>query len=123
MLFFIREEGGSVSPASSGTYVDPSGNTRHLEKQQIRITVLNTWKSPKSNAIYPSQWEIKIPDLEFRAKIQSNLANQELDTAQSTGVTYWEGSVSVNGKKDTKVIQGHGYAELTGYNAPFRSPL
>ena len=34
---------------------------------------------------------------------------------QSTRVTYWEGSVSVNGRVGDADVTGSGYAELTGY--------
>ena len=46
------------------------------------------------------------------------MADQELVTAASTGVAYWEGSVTVEGS-----ARGRGYVELTGYAARFRAPI
>ena len=45
------------------------------------------------------------------------LKDQELLTKGSTGVTYWEGAVSVSGS-----AKGEGYVEMTGYDRAFRSP-
>jgi predicted secreted hydrolase len=44
---------------------------------------------------------------------------QELLTEKSTRVTYWEGSVKVEGKYQGIPVRGTGYVELTGYAKPF----
>ncbi|MEA2586691.1 MAG: hypothetical protein QOF33_4776, partial [Thermomicrobiales bacterium] len=41
--------------------------------------------------------------------------DQELDTRQTTGVTYWEGQVEATGTRAGASIRGRGYVELTGY--------
>ena len=43
------------------------------------------------------------------------VADQELDTAASTGVVYWEGACSVRGTRSGRPIAGRAYVELTGY--------
>jgi len=55
--------------------------------------------------------------------IAPNLADQEMRTKESTGMTYWEGSVSVRGIKNGRRINGQGYVELTGYAKAFDAPL
>jgi predicted secreted hydrolase len=45
--------------------------------------------------------------------------DQELITKESTRVTYWEGSVKVEGKYQNNPVKGRGYVELTGYARPF----
>jgi len=69
--------------------------------------------------VYPSGWQIKIPLLGIEVAVTSNLPDQEMHTLQSTGVTYWEGSVSAKGTKGGSPIDGQGYVELTGYAGPF----
>jgi predicted secreted hydrolase len=118
MLYVLRQEDGGVNPASSGTYVDASGATRHLEKGYFRVLVKDTWKSAKSGAAYPRRWNLAIPLLGIDLDVTSNLADQEMRTAGSTGVTYWEGSVAVKGTKGGSPIDGHGYVEMTGYAGP-----
>ncbi|MCE2543716.1 MAG: lipocalin family protein, partial [Acidobacteria bacterium] len=41
---------------------------------------------------------------------------QELHTAASTGVTYWEGAVRVSGQVTGRQVTGRGYLEMTGYS-------
>ncbi|MGD8212334.1 MAG: lipocalin family protein [Desulfobacterales bacterium] len=46
-----------------------------------------------------------------------------MQTSGSTGVTYWEGSVSARGTKGENQINGQGYVELTGYAERFDRPM
>jgi predicted secreted hydrolase len=119
MIFLLRQEDGGLNPASSGSYIDSRGGLRHLDRSYFDVGAISTWKSKASGAIYPSGWRIKIPLLDIAVEIQSNLPDQEMRTSASTGVTYWEGSVSVKGTKRGSPIEGHGYVELTGYAGPF----
>jgi predicted secreted hydrolase len=123
MLFFLRTSDGRISPVSGGTYVDPAGRTTALGKDDIAVITLDTWKSPHSKAVYPSRWRLRVLPYALDLSILSNLANQEMHTSKSTGVTYWEGSVSIRGTKNAAPIQGLGYVELTGYAEGFDVPM
>jgi predicted secreted hydrolase len=118
MIFLLRKEDGGLNPASSGSYIDASGALRHLDRNYFEINVLDTWKSHTSAAVYPCEWQIKIPLLGIDIRAASNLPDQEMRTAGSTGVVYWEGSVGVKGTKGGNPIDGNGYVELTGYAGP-----
>ncbi len=123
MIYLLRQKDGTINAASSGTFVDPAANSRHLTRKDFKIEVLDTWKSPDSGGIYPSRWQLKVLPLSLDVSITSNLADQEMKTTASTGVTYWEGSVSLSGTvKDIKV-DGVGYVELTGYAKAFDAPM
>ena len=87
------------------------------------MTVTDTWNSQNSGAVYPARWRLNIPLFSLDLNIASNLADQEMRTQESTGVTYWEGSVSVRGSKKDRQIIGQGYVELTGYAKAFDAPL
>jgi predicted secreted hydrolase len=123
MIYLLRQKDGKWNPASSGTYVRSDGKTGHISIHDIEATVKDTWKSPKSGAVYPARWRLRIlsPDLDL--SIAPNLADQEMRTRESTGVTYWEGSVSVRGIKKGRRISGQGYMELTGYAKSLDAPL
>ena len=123
MAFLLRGEDGEISPASSGTLVDEDGNTTHLSRDQFSVTVLDTWKSPHSQAVYPSRWRIRIIPYGLDLTIYPNLADQEMRTSKSTAVTYWEGSVSIEGTRGEKPVQGQGYVELTGYDERIDVPM
>jgi predicted secreted hydrolase len=119
MLYQIRQKDGNIDPFSSGTIVFPNGIYQHLPKKEFQIEVLDKWKSKKSGAIYPSKWNIKVPGHQLEVILSPTVQDQELITKGSTRVTYWEGSVKVEGKYQGNPIKGMGYAELTGYAEPF----
>jgi predicted secreted hydrolase len=123
MIYLLRQKDGKLNPASSGTYIRSNGKTRHLSGHDIEVTVTDSWNSPNSKAIYPARWRLKIPLLSLDFNIAPNLADQEMRTGESTGVNYWEGSVSGRGSKGESQISGQGYVELTGYAEAFDTPL
>jgi predicted secreted hydrolase len=119
MFYQIRHRDGKTDPYSSATIIFPDGRYQYLPKKEFQIDVLNQWKSPKSGAIYPSGWSVKVPDHQIELMLTPTVKNQELITKESTQVTYWEGSVRVNGKYQGHSIKGMSYVELTGYAKPF----
>lgn len=123
MFYLLRNADGTVNAASSGTYVLPSGETRHLRRDDVRITPLAYWTSPHTDARYPVKWRLIIAPLNCELIVTADLADQEMRTPHSTNVVYWEGSVKTAGTKAKKHIQGVGYVELTGYAKPFDAPM
>jgi predicted secreted hydrolase len=94
-----------------------------VAQKDIDLTTLNTWKSEQSGAIYPSQWNLKIPKLKLKLAIKAAVPDQEMRTPETTGVTYWEGSVFVEGFQNGQSVSGKGYAELKGYAEPLDVPM
>jgi predicted secreted hydrolase len=123
MLFFLRTADGGIGSASGGTFIDPEGRARAIGKDEITVTPLDVWKSPHSKAVYPSRWRLQILPYSLNLTIFPNLADQEMSTFDSTGITYWEGSVSIRGTKNENPIEGQGYVELTGYAEDFDVPM
>lgn len=112
MLYLLRHDDGSLEPTSAGTFVSASGDVQPLTWQDWQIEVLNTWKSPKSGAVYPSKWALQIPKLQLTLQGKPLMANQELNTSTAT---YWEGAVAFEGSQNNQSLHGKGYVELTGY--------
>jgi predicted secreted hydrolase len=123
MLFQLRNEHGGLHPASSGTFIDPSGRPRHLNRENFSVEVLDQWKSPKSGAVYPVRWRVAVFPLAIQLTVAANMPDQEMQTPASTGVTYWEGSVAANGSVADQTVQGRGYVELTGYEKFFSASM
>ena len=123
MVFLLRTDEGGISAVSGGTFVDPEGKTRTIGKDDFAVTILDTWQSPHSKAVYPSRWRLRVFPFTLDLTISANLADQEMRTSESTGVTYWEGSVSIRGTRDANPINGQGYVELTGYAESFDKPM
>lgn len=115
MLYLMRRTDGSVDPYSSGTLVRADGKTQHLKIADYRVQVLDRWKSPKSGAEYPIKWQVSIPSESIELDVTPVFYDQELITARSTRVTYWEGAVAIRGTAAGKPVSGQGYVEMTGY--------
>ncbi len=116
MLYFIRDASGNVISTYAG-YID-ANNTDHLiPASSLHSTVLGHWTSPVTGATYPSGWQLQVNDPQLHASLTltPQLKDQELVVYQSTGNSYWEGAVSIQGQAGGKAIQGEGYVELTGY--------
>ena len=107
---------GGVEVLDYGTLVAADGTARHLTGPEFTVAVLGRWQSPRSGASYPSRWRIQLAGEGLTLELTPTLADQELDTSTTTGVTYWEGEVTVSGTdRQGRGVSGQGYVELTGY--------
>lgn len=115
MLYTMRLKDGGVEPESGGTIVNPDGTWKRLPLAAFQARPAATWRSPRTRAVYPSGWTVRVPAEGLDLRITPTVADQELVTSGSLGVTYWEGSVRVEGNERGKPVRGVGYVELTGY--------
>jgi len=111
MLYQLRRRDGTADPASSGTVVGPAGEVRRLDPADFSLTVLAHWRSPRSGAVYPCRWRLRIPGDGLDLQMAPLVADQELDVS----FRYWEGAVAVSGARLGMPVDGQGYAEMTGY--------
>jgi len=123
MLYVLRHRDGQIDPYSSGTLVHPDGRAEPLRLEDFTIEVLERWKSPRSPGVYPARWRIKIPRARVEVTVTPLFPDQELDTAKSTRVIYWEGASRVEGAMAGKPVRGDGYVEMTGYAHPFQKRI
>jgi predicted secreted hydrolase len=113
-LSLVRAADGSY-PLVYGTLVAPDGTVKHLDSDQFTVTSGNTWTSLNTGATYPASWHIEIPGEQLQIDLTPTVADQELDTRQTTGVIYWEGSQKVTASRAGSALSGKAYVELTGY--------
>jgi len=122
MLYVIRRRDGTPDVTSSGSLIADDGRVIPIRREQMRITPLGRWKSPKSGATYPSGWRVELPSFNVRLTMQPLLHDQELVTHGSTNITYWEGACDITGTFGGNPVRGEGYVEMTGYDKAFRAP-
>ncbi|HLY64104.1 MAG TPA: lipocalin-like domain-containing protein [Chloroflexota bacterium] len=113
MLFFLRNPDGKPS-VPYGTYVAPDGSATVLGPQSFPEQPTGSWQSRESGITYPSGWTVTAGDTTL--SLTPTVKDQELRTAESTGITYWEGDVTITGTKAGQPITGLGYVELVGYH-------
>jgi len=123
MVYILRNKDGTLNPASSGTYVDENGRSQSLGRHDVTVAVQDTWKSPHTDTMYPAGWRLSIAPLLVDLTMVPRLNDQEMKTSSTTGMIYWEGSVSAKGTKDGQPVAGFGYVELTGYEKPMEAPM
>jgi predicted secreted hydrolase len=109
MAFRIRGKDGRTLYTHAALR-DPAGRVTQYPQEQIAFTPVRVWRSPRTNASYPVQMDIRTGDTSWTLTPLQD--DQELDSRTSTGSVYWEGAVTVsrNGQ-----AAGRGYLELTGY--------
>ena len=120
MLYRMRLTDGTIDSNSSGTIVSPDGGSEHLRADTFRIRSLREWTSPASEAVYPLEWEVELPEIDSALRIIPLMDDQELFTFRSTGIAYWEGAVRIEGVWRGQTVTGRGYVELTGYGEQYR---
>lgn len=115
MLYRMRRSDGSATASSAGTFVPASGSPRTLGASEFAVRPVSTWTSPRSKATYPAVWSVSVAPLALDLRVTPLLADQELVTERSTGVTYWEGACRVEGTRRGRRVIGRAYVEMTGY--------
>lgn len=114
MAFRMRSKSGGVLWASA-TRVRADGKIEKLQPDQVLFAPLRTWRSPRTGATWPVEMQLAVGAETLH--LRPWMDDQELDSARSTGITYWEGAVDV--MRDKQRV-GRGYLELTGYVKPIR---
>jgi predicted secreted hydrolase len=116
MLYRLRERNGTTTPESSGSLIDPAGRVTYLPLHAFTIAATGSWRSPHTNALYPSGWRVHVDGVGDLV-LTPVMRDQEL--ADPTGTSYWEGDVDVSDARTGKPV-GEGYVELTGYARPIK---
>jgi len=110
MAYRMRLKGGNQDPFSSITEVDAKGRITRTSRD-FTMRPRGRWTSPASKTTYPQRLEVEAWG--ERWTLVPILADQELRTSRSTGITYWEGACRVLDASGNEV--GDAYMELTGY--------
>jgi predicted secreted hydrolase len=110
MFYNLRKSDGTQDEYSGGTWISADGTSRHLDRDEVSVSVTDYWTSPKGGT-YPSAWDFRIPTFELELRVVPVLDDQELFTT----VRYWEGAVDIEGTRLGTAVSGRGYVELTGY--------
>jgi predicted secreted hydrolase len=113
MIYLIRNADGSTVPQSQGTLVEADGTYSQVTLDKIKVTVLDTWKSPHTKGVYPSGWHVTVqaPTGPIILNVTPLVNDQELGSV----IPYWEGASRISGTDNGKSVAGFGYVELTGY--------
>ncbi len=112
--FVLRRKDGSA--LWSGGSLRQGGKLHIFGPGDVAFTPQRLWRSPRTQASYPVQWQVQVPGQVFT--VRAAFDAQELDSRNSTGAVYWEGLCELLNAQQQGV--GRGYLEMTGYAAPLK---
>jgi predicted secreted hydrolase len=95
----------------------PNGKQKNFKNIEI-TPKKETWKSPVTKAVYPTSWQIKIPEEGIDLHLKARVKNQEMLFG---AMSYWEGPSEINGMFENKKIRGRGFMELVGYPSQYNN--
>ncbi|MCX7922567.1 MAG: hypothetical protein N3B21_11260 [Clostridia bacterium] len=109
------ETGNTFSPMAN--LIEPDGKLKFTRNLTLKPS--NPWQSRRSNAIYPLEWSIIIPEFGLKINVSAVFPEQEMPIIGPLKAI-WEGACSVVGnevQKDNKImpVRGKGFLELVGY--------
>ena len=96
------------SVITTGTLSSAAGS-RPLAPDEVALTPLRRWTSPRTRVVYTLEWQLRLPGGEL--EVRPFFDNNEFDASTSSANIYWEGPVKASGKN----AQGEGFMELSGY--------
>jgi predicted secreted hydrolase len=112
MIYRLRNLAGQTDYLS-GTRVTSDGEPHYLTASQIQMRGSSPWTSPVTGGAYPQRWQLQIEGMPAMV-VQSAMPNQELQTTNSTKISYFEGAADVLDSQGHPI--GQGYLEMTGYD-------
>ena len=110
MAYRMRKNDGTQDPFSILYDVDKTGQITH-RTHDFKVTEQGAWTSSASGTRYPQPLAFEAWGERFT--LVPLLPDQELRTARSTGITYWEGACRVLDASGKEI--GDAYLEQTGY--------
>ncbi|WNF38790.1 lipocalin family protein [Bacillaceae bacterium IKA-2] len=97
--------------------IEEDGSVRFT--RNVHFQAIKYWKSLKTNARYPIEWKISIPEFSMELHVSAVFSAQEMPIIGPMQAI-WEGATVVvgqetlpNGKR--KTVEGKGFMELVGY--------
>ncbi len=93
----------------------PDNKQEHYQDVEI-VPLEKQWISPKSKAVYPLAWKIKIPAKNIELNLTAKIENQEMLFGS---INYWEGPLQVDGDFGGEKVKGVGFMELVGYSSQY----
>lgn len=113
MLYRLRLKDGTISPYSSGTFINGAGLATPLRSSDFSLKPGRVWHSSATGGDYPVEWEITVPSRDLELRLTTPVQKQELVNRVTRN--YWEGTVRYRGTEAGTAVTGEGYLEMTGY--------
>ncbi|MBI4236396.1 MAG: hypothetical protein HY688_03455, partial [Chloroflexi bacterium] len=115
-LMLTEARDGSGTTVLYGTLVEPDGRTAPLGTADgLSLEVLRRWQSPHTGADYPAGWRLRVASRDLEFTMLPAVPDQEITLIWPPTAIYWEGAVTVAGRRGGAPLEGQAYVELVGY--------
>ncbi|HEX2927303.1 MAG TPA: lipocalin family protein [Ruminiclostridium sp.] len=109
------QTGKTFSPMAN--LIEADGRLRFT--RNLALHPLKFWQSPLTNAVYPLEWNICIPEFGMTVAVSADFSEQEMPVLGPLQAI-WEGACHISGHEtkaidDSTSISGKGFLELVGY--------
>jgi predicted secreted hydrolase len=115
IVSFVYDNGINTSYFADICY--PDGRQEHCSDVEI-IPLAVKWQSQKSKAVYPLEWQLRIPSRNITLNLKARMENNEMLFGS---INYWEGPLSVTGSSGSHPVKGLGFMELVGYPSRYNA--
>ena len=115
MVAVVWHPDGRRHLSGHGTYLEPDGTVKYLEGDDVSINGHGSWTSPETGVEYPMGWQVGVAPMGLELELTPYLEQAE-SASGILGVSYWEGAVSVEGRRGGEPVSGWGFVELVGYD-------
>lgn len=117
LLNEMHSSKGKKVASPMANLIDVDGSVRFT--RNVTFNVTKYWKSLQTNAKYPIEWRITIPDYSIQLKVRALFSKQEIPILGPLQAI-WEGVCTVTGDEKgsngkLKKLEGKGFMELVGY--------
>jgi predicted secreted hydrolase len=115
----FTHDAGGATVATSGVFVAANGAVTYLHDgdAELRNVMKTSWRSDASGVTYPSLWSLRVgPPANLGLATVEVALDQESQSSERT--PYYAGAIVVERVGPPEGDHGHGYVELTGYDAP-----
>lgn len=107
MYYQLLDLQGRADSNSQGKWIDQTGESITIQRQDMELTVLEEWQSDAGQR-YPIRWRMDYATQAGSWIIQAAVKDQLMDLA----VKYWEGAVEIYDSESMQLV-GRGYLEMT----------
>jgi predicted secreted hydrolase len=113
----LNEMTSGKPDSSMANIIEKDGSIRFT--RGVSFQKIKSWKSLRTNARYPVEWQISIPEFGMDLHVEATFPNQEMLIIGPIQAI-WEGTCKVTGKETHangkgKSLEGKGFMELVGY--------
>lgn len=117
----VFDRAWNVAAGSYAVVIERDGRPTRLDLSLVEVRQTGeTWRSPRTDTVYPTRWVLEIPRRSAYLMLEAVAPAQEMVVFPAN---LWAGTLTVEGTFDGEPVTGDCFAELVGHDEPFGRAL